>query len=295
MLRDALKSLQIERIVTHEVPRSTEGKKVLYSDDETIAGRDEHTFLEEKVRGSLATYGYGVDFDTESESPIPELVGRYLTGEDQDELFIGLSRRCAEHLFSCQHGATSPGHLLVLHCSLNATNSLVIMKLESGTGARFSSIREEGKQVFRMDVVSDLAMTQRTRVYKTALFAEVDSTVTGLVSDLQQGYHPQREVAVYFLERFLGARLQVDPAVATRRFIRAAAEFFNDTLAGTHDCYEGYTALVAEVASSRTSLNVREFAVKNLPVGLRRPFERHLFDAGVPEGPFHKVEHGSGK
>ena len=169
-------------------------------------------YIRDRVVGTLARNSFPVVFDPASGSPVPELVMDNLG--NQSTPFVEASQDLANHLFQSQTGSNPSGLLIVTQTSMEGVNSLAIMKLEREAGARVAAIRHQGKSTFDVEHLSDLMLTDKTRVFKDGLFVQEGTTlesIAGLVSDTQTAQWYKSDIADFFLRRFLGCKLREEP------------------------------------------------------------------------------------
>src|SRR5260370_11962439 len=101
---------------------------------------------------------------------VPTEIRAFTQTERPEQDFIQMSRKLAESLFAQHTGATSPGLLCVMAVTAGSKIGLAILKLERQEGAEIKFHGEEGHRSFDMDLLENLFLTDKTRLFKSALF-----------------------------------------------------------------------------------------------------------------------------
>jgi hypothetical protein len=96
--------------------------------------------------------------------------------------------------------------LCVLQVEVGTQPGIAVMKLEREQGIRFKIEVTDGRVAVDLQLLRDLTLTNKTKVFKTALLIVPDPTqpitMTGRVSDNQRGRIDGRGVADFFLGTF---------------------------------------------------------------------------------------------
>lgn len=187
-----------------------------------------------------------------SNPPLPDAVRAFLGGE-QD--LVQVSGELAHALRDSQGGNSPAGLLLVASARLDGQQALLVVKLEHETGMQTNEIVTDGLRTFAMQYLDDLLLTQKSKVYKVALFSE-----EGLVEPGLQGWaaDPQtsgKDVARFFLEKFLGCRHQNDPRELTRRFHDTAMNWVNSLRTDSDTRMNYVLATMVELQSPTPTLD----------------------------------------
>ncbi len=287
--------VSIEKAILHWVPMTsagTSGSAVVLTDTEAPLELEQRRFLEKKIQGSLnSRYSYPAVLDSEVSSPIPTHIAEFLS-EPTTEKLVAHSREWATHLYSCQPGNSPSGLLMVAQCRCdNYDLAIATVKLEQeeGVRAKLQNV-ESGGTTYVMQLLDDLVLTNKTKVFKVGLFYDVAGTIEGLVSDHQMGFNPKREVARFFLTRFLGARLKVDSEVATRRFIDTVCNFVNKEVTNPKDRMRVYTHLVSEMTDEKEYLSPADFVRDHIPSQHQDNLLNYLREKEVPINLIEKSE-----
>lgn len=135
-----------------------------------------------------------------------------------------------------------------------------------------------------------MTLTETTRVFKASLFprfAELDD-LRGVVSDDQlESTTIGRDIAEFFLCKFLGCRMTLIPSEQTKQFIERATRYFN-TIDDDETKVRYEVALRAALESESPTLDVTEFARTYLREDDRDPFVNAFRDEGGRVSPFEK-------
>lgn len=292
-MRSKLYSLEIKKLIIHEVPkrmRNEEGGSPIYSEIESPMDDELLFFFKEKIIGGIGSNNaFDVVYEPSSPSPVGEYLMRYFNGETTD--FIKVSQKIAEHLYNCQTGINPGGLLAVIECEIDKENAIAILKVEKEEGVRLNQEIIDGKRTFDIKLIKDLLFTKKTKLYKIGLFytlPNTDQTIQGIVSDHQRGYQATNEIALFFLDKFLGCKLLDDPVITTKHFYEATEEFINKEIDNPALKALTHTHLISELSNQRTVINPDNFASDYLPTRLRRKFIESLNERGIPTHSFNK-------
>jgi hypothetical protein len=280
----------IESLIVHDVPRrrvqGEQGEELQLSEVPSALDASLRNFFTERMKRSLSKHHYEVERDPDSTSPVPDQVIELLrAGNDPDEVLARTSRAMAEHLYSTQTGANSPGLLIVCRGRVDGAAAVAIMKLEREDAVRVSQVQQDGHPTFDVEYLRDLMLGKNTRVFKASLFKLEQDVLDGLVSDAQRS-DMKVEVANFFLHRFLGCRLKTAPDVATKAFFVASQEFIN-TLGDPEKQARYEIALIAALNTPGATMTVGS-VVNQLETEDRQPYRNFLRGREAPTARFDK-------
>lgn len=284
-MKSNLAKLRIDRLIVHEIPArlvSGDGPPPVLSEVESRLDQMLRNYFGERIKESLAAAAYDVVLDADSASPVPGLVLDHLNGTGKP--FVAMSQDMAGHLYASQTGVNPDGLLTVAHVSIADRRGLGILKLDKEEGLRVKSIKLENKRTFNIEHIRELMLTNRTRVFKAALFVQRGKTlasVEAIVSDKQRGYQPKTEVADFFLKRFLGCALREAPDVTTKRFFQATDLFVNTRVSDPVLKTQYQMALLTEMNSGRPTIEPKRFAENNLQPPDRDSYAQLLVEQGI--------------
>lgn len=259
--------LVVERAIVHVVPQHPKGAEphpLQLSEEACRLNDGGRTALQGKLRDVLGRLGREVVEDPELKSGLPDAVRAFLSGE-QD--LVKVSGTLAHALRDSQNGSSSAGLLLVAAARLDNQPALLMVKLEQETGMQANEIvTDDGLRTFDMQYFANLLFTEKSKVYKVALFSEEGLAEHGLQGWAADPQTSGKDVARFFREKFLGCRHQNDPRELTRRFHDAAMDWINDRFAHSNsDVRMKYVmAVMVELQSSAPALDPATFIEHHL-------------------------------
>lgn len=274
--------LSVEKIIVHDVPQHRAGDASsgpTLSEVESPANVELRNFVRERVIETLVARSFVVKFVEGSTSPLPRLIAGQLRARPRP--FVKMSQEAAAHLHQVQTGQNPAGLLVVLRGSLGDVPALGLMKLEREEAIRLNQERIHGRRTFSLEHLRDLMLSKKTRVFKTGLFWVAGDDTIGLVCDMQLGRDLARDVANFFLEKFLGCQLADEPAVVTKRFWDAAERFINEHVTYPLRQTAYLLALTTEMASQKPDVSPRGFAAEHVEAQDRDQFNTSMSEAGL--------------
>jgi hypothetical protein len=286
-MKSDLALLRVNKVIIHEVPKHTKsggGSGPIYSEIESPLDPELALYFQGKMVSSLgSTKSFNICVDPLSTSPVPDLLAKHLGSGGTD--FIDITKKIAEHLYNIQ-GGTNPGGLLaLLDCVANRDRAFGLIKLEKEEGVRLEQKLHESRRTFDLHILRDLVLTERTKVYKLALFVmppDGGDDYDAAASDNQTGYGSYNEVASFFLSTFLGCKLRKEPEIATKHFYEATETFINENVEDPMLRTQCHGHVVSELLSQAPTMSAEQFAENYLPVDLRQRFVNHLEAKDVP-------------
>lgn len=282
-----LGKLQVQRLIVHEVPKRKVregGQPPLLSERESPLQDDIKAFFRSKIIGTLTSRkAFDVTLGDGSTSPVPGLVKKFLQDADPRPDLVAPSKQVAQHLYMSQTGVNPAGLLTLVAGQLGQQRAVALLKLEKEQGARAHLDTVEGQRTFTIEHLRELMLTEGTRVFKASLFWWNDPAqmVEGIVSDEQQGYVSETDVADFFLTTFLGCKLAHDPRRATRDVFVASQDFINglgDPVIKTRY----HQALLVEMNSNAASFDPATFAQTHFEINDRKPYVESLEKQNAP-------------
>ncbi|MFE4687515.1 nucleoid-associated protein [Streptomyces sp. NPDC056721] len=278
----------MDQAIVHVVPKRTQNEEPLPLQlSQTFCRLDEDVRyeLQGKLRDVFARLGREVVEDPELKSPLPDAVRAFLSnGED----LVQVSGELAHALRGSQTGSNSAGLLLVAAARLDGQRALLMVKLEHETGMQTNEIVADGLRTFAMQYLDDLLLTQKSKVYKVALFSEEGLAEPGLQGWAADPQTSGKEVARFFLEKFLGCRHQNDPRELTRRFHDTAMSWVNSRSIDADVRMSYVMAVMVELQSSTPELDPTEFIQTHLQELHQADLAAFLAENDVPIRVFEK-------
>jgi hypothetical protein len=284
-------TLEIEALIVHDVPLhkvgATDNEEIDLSEVPSELDTDVRNLFTERLKRSLTKNHYEVERDTTSTSPVPDLMENVVNASTAklEEVLVAASQTMAQHLFSTQTGSNNAALLIVCRAKVDGKPAATIMKLEREDALHLRHAAPKGKRTFGMNYLRDLMLGKNTKVFKAALFTFSNGKLDGIVSDNQKS-DPSKEVADFFLHRFLGAQLKTAPDVATKSLFVATQGFIN-TLPNPEKQARYEIALLATMNSPTKSLKFGAIG-SQFDTQDRKPYEQYLIQADAPTGSFDK-------
>ena len=289
-------SFLVQRVIIHEIPKARLREKkehpIGFSDAPSPLDNAKRQYFRNRIVRSLDK-SFDVERDPGESSPIPQLLLQLFDPEADDEAFVTQSKVIAAHLYNSQGGSSSAGLVAVVEGTIGSGKSpgrcLAILKLEMEPGVHIERTEINGKATYEV-TVEEVTLTETTRVFKASLFprfAELDD-LRGVVSDDQlESTTIGRDIAEFFLCKFLGCRMTLIPSEQTKQFIERATRYFN-TIDDDETKVRYEVALRAALESESPTLDVTEFARTYLREDDRDPFVNAFRDEGGRVSPFEK-------
>lgn len=267
--------LELNRLIVHEVPNRPVGGgggQPVLSDEDRPFDEDVRDYFRDRITESLRSAAVDVLFDSSTTSPVPGLVQETL---EHPRKLVSLSQQIASHLYVSQTGVNSGGLLTVIVGNLGDAAAATVMKLEKEEGMRVVQRRAGGHRTFDMQFLHDLMLTKRTKVFKVGLFVQESPGIGGIfgaVSDNQLGLTTDRDVARFFIHKFLGCQFAEEPEIVTKRVYEAAQAFINQDVLDPEDKGRYEIALISELQSNVKAFDIQGFADHNLKAQHRKKF-----------------------
>lgn len=220
--------LVIEKLIIHNIPKHRKGEtdgSPNYSEDVSTMTDGLRALFQDKIKQALnLDQAFSICFKEETESIVPQKANLILRS---DEDFIINSQAIALNLYTVQQGNNAAGILLVIKGRINNNPVCVILKLEPDNGAQL--VRNESTRTYDVEEVSNLMLTNKTKVFKVALL--LDGSVfnvdyDGKLMDFQINVKTKKNISTFFLD-FLGCKPYSDPKISTKEFYNLTREFID--------------------------------------------------------------------
>ena len=261
-------SFQIADIVIHDVPLpNDDGEEVILTDAPIDLDADLREYFRRKIVESLKKRGLDVVADPEGSAVARQAVSAILS--DVEEL-VPQSQALAHHLFAIQNKRNSEGLLAVAMGTLDGSDVVSVFKLEREQGLRLQIKQEDDQTLVDIEHLRNLTLTDKTKVFKASVMklgtTDDDLSFEGRVSDDQRGIRAGEGVADFFLARFLGCQLRLNPEIATRDFVDAVESFIN-SLDDRDRQARYHIALLATLQDQQLDISPASFAENSLEDG----------------------------
>jgi hypothetical protein len=276
--------LTVEAVVVHYVPtpRDDPTATLLLTDAEIPLDDSLRQYFRDKIADRLEDKGLDVVDDPEVTSPVPQTIKEIVNHPSR---LVAASKTLAAHLDAIQTGTNSSGLLAVATVKASDSRHVAIVKLERERGIRFAINSVNGQNVVDMELLRNLTLTDKTKVYKTALLTSGkgdDAAVEGYVADDQRARTAGVEVATFFLSRFLGCKPRIPAA-------RAANKMINEDVDSPERKGRYQVALLAAMQDNVADIRPSTFARSNLDAQDREKFLDRVEKAGIdPSKSFSK-------
>jgi hypothetical protein len=289
MDRGDLDSFAVRSAVVHYIPteRDDPGEEVLLTDSAIKLDTGLKRYFETKIIERLKDKGLEVVGDPDGALTVANAVA---ATDSHDAHLVANSQEIARHLAAVQSTKVSPSGLLtIVSGTVGDQECLALLKLERERGIHFAIKRVDGHNLLDLELLRDLTLTDKTKVYKTALLAPDDSGIAGFVADDQRGISTGRQVATFFLSRFLGCKPRLPAALITYEFVKVANEAFNGDVSSPERRGRYQVAVLAALQSNLTDIRPSAFASQNLEPEDRDPFLARVRAVGMdPDVSFEK-------
>lgn len=287
--------LNIEKAIIHEITKRgydpPKDPELILSNALSPLDDDLRGYFKERIAESLKLAAFPVKAKEERSSPTPDLVHLHFTKQSSD--FVAISKQMAEHLFAAQRKVrSSPGLLVVIAGTVDSGPAMVILKLQKQQGLNLERTGSKGAETYNLDHLHRLMLTDETRVYKIALFQGdgvlQPDDVYGEVSDKQRFSSPEKRMAAFFLDDFLGCEVRDDPTQTTNAYYVSGEKFLNEKVTSPEKQARYHRAFLADLASQSTTVTPKKFADEHLDKEDREVFLNTLKVEDVPTSQFSK-------
>lgn len=285
------KDFQVGTAVVHYIPslKDEDDPQPLLTDEAIKLDAGLKAYFRDKIVGRLESKGLEVVVDPDRESDVPEAIAEVLANETQ---LVDASKRIAQRLDAIQGKSNSSGLLAVVLGTAGQKPCLAIVKLERERGVRFAIDTVKGRHIVDLELLRNLTLTDKTKVFKTALLTGSPgnaSSVAGHVADDQRTAVAGIQVATFFLSKFLGCKPRVPAAKTTYDFVRAANTSFNQDVPSPERKGRYQVALLAAMQSKTAEIRPATFAGTYLEKDDRPAFLERVRAAGIdPSATFPK-------
>lgn len=285
--------LKIDGAIFHPVPaRDTPGPagkpaQPVLSTVESKLDATLEFFLRDRLTRTLDEAAQPVVRDEEIATPTPDLVIAALSvGTDAD--IVKPFHPLASLLLEKQAHNSPRGLLSVIRGSCGETPVLVLVKVEQERGLSFETFTDQGEVRVEVVIEDGLVFTDKTEVFKSALFFLEDGNLRGLVTDEQTGSIYRGPSSVYWLTDFLGCRYAREADVMTRAWIRATERLIKSDLTDPAERDLVLTAMTAELGSNRGAIDPKRFIDEYVPQHAKDVALDRLAKLGAPTTRFPK-------
>lgn len=288
-----LRQCKVNRFIVHEVPqkslKTSEDSTIqpILSEVESVLDQKLKNFFRQRIVNAItSSNAFNIKFDN-NESVVPSLINDYFVNQDK---LVTISREVASHLFKIQNAKNSGGLLALADGTAEASSWVAILKIEKQDGVTLERKSREGKQTFDVTYLEDLFFTKKTKLFKIALFRKmaVSKELEARASDYQQSTTSNNEIALFFLETFLGCKLVISPEISTKLFFELTQRFINENIDKTPEVLNAYPGLLAEILNNSDKINPIHFARNTFSPEDRDSYDAYLKENGFATDSFQK-------
>jgi hypothetical protein len=286
-----LDSFHLGSLVVHDVPRpEDEQGGLILTDAEIPLDAQLRSYFERKITQSLRSRGLEVIADMTGSDVVRNGIASILS--DRSRL-VAVSQDIAKHLDHSQTKRNPAGLLAVGVGTVDEGEIIAVLKLEREQGLRLRIAVVGDHTEVDMEFLRDLTLTDKTKIFKTSLLRLEQpgqaETLYGVVSDDQRSLREGTGVATFFLSTFLGCQLKTNPEKATRDFVLAAEQFFNEDVPSDERRATYQVALLAKMQDQTLDIRPRDFANDNLEPNEYPRFLARVAEHGLdPDQAFEK-------
>lgn len=285
--------LKIDGAVFHQVPaRNMPGpdgtplQPVLSTVESTLDGRLEF-FLRDRLTRTFGEAAQPVIRDDDTASPTPDLVIAALEAGASADIVTPFHPLPAL-LLEVQAHNSPRGLLSVIRGTCGTTPIIVLVKVEQERGLSFDTIEDHGEVRVEVVIEDGLVLTDKTEVFKAALFHLEDDALVGLLTDDQTGSVYKGPSSQYWLTDFLGCRYSREADVMTRAWIKGTERLIRSDLADPAEKDAVLSAMLVELASNRNAIDPKQFIRNHVPEHAQDTALERLAREGAPRTRFPK-------
>jgi hypothetical protein len=281
-------TFEVAEAMVHYIPseRDEPGAEPLYTDSIIPLDEQLRTYFRDRIAERLEARGLAVIDDDDRDATATKAAVAVIA---DDGALVESSKRIAIHLHAVQTGTNSSGLLAIISGKLDGKPCLAIMKLERQRGVRFEVNDVGGRKVVDLELLRNLTLTDKAKVFKTAVLFENDGSVEGYVADDQRTTSDGRQVASFFLSKFLGCKPKEPAAKLTYDFVKLTNDFINEDVSSPERQGKYQVALLAKMQDNSADISPARWAADNLDTDDRPKLLERLEEAGfAPAASFAK-------
>lgn len=284
-------SLEIEKIIFHEIKRQKKGPKKdppVFSEIESDLDNAAKNVINSRIILTIGSpKSHDIIFSPDNSSPVPEIIKNLLKKRNSGlpnviPDFVRTSKKIAQHLNEIQTGVNPGGFVTVIIGKNKKYNFVALLKIERDEGVRLEETERDGKKTFKINNIKDLILTKNTKFFKISLFLSdniEEGKYRGMICDNQLS--GKTDYANFFLKRFLGCTLTEDPLIKTKDFFESSMNFFKQNVDDPVIQSKYRLHLFSYLSNEGNTIQPRKFASSALQTKHRDSYENYLVDKGV--------------
>lgn len=258
---------------------------VLPTDAPVTLTTEDRRLITKRFTLALAKGGSPVIEDAEVTSPVPALI-RSLWGDDED--YIEVTQKIAQHLAECQPLTAGPGLLVIGRARLTNDENILIAKVEHQEAMRIEPrFNSQGQRVIDVQRLKELVFGDAAKIYKIALLSKSASSMGSLAGDLADDQNAAA-IAAYYIGRFMGMKMRDEPAVLTERYLNGMGAAINASTLSPEKKADVQSALLADLRSNASQIDMKSFVRTHVPMEHQRRLGELAAALGVSSGAFNK-------
>lgn len=223
-----LGSFVIAKAIVHDIPKHKKGEvdtQPRYSENISTLNDGLKSFFIKKISSALkGEKTFQVCFNKHATTTVPQLITGIISDAKND--FVGTSKEITKQLFSIQDGKNAGGVLVIILGEIDKNPVSVVLKLERDEGVQLDM--DETTKTINIKEVHDLMLTEKTRIFKVALFCQktiFKLKYDGLLTDYQIELRNKTGTDSFFMDKFLGCYAFGSPKIATKNFFNTTTEY----------------------------------------------------------------------
>lgn len=298
-------NMVIDRVVIHQIFCRGPDKKIPPPSLETsllALPQDGKDALQKRVTSALSSKSHGVEMSIESATADSFLQHAADAIFADDSEFVETSHKLAWLLTKAQGTTSAPaGGLVVLSGKVGAfpKRFLAVIKADAHDG--FGAAGSAGAS--SVTYLTRLLLTPTQKLYKVGLLLEETSGPRKAKGTYQAGNYraflfdhlitgvETKEAAAYFYSSFLGMDIQKSARKLTQDFFEHTIAFIESAPVDESERAGMKEALRTELRNTNATINAVEFASKNFPKPLQKPYAAFLEQKGFPKNAVVKDTH----
>jgi hypothetical protein len=289
-----LTNLRIEKIIAHQIFTRSVTRDIVppkYSHDFTQLDPSGLSTFQDRIVDTVGNESYCIEMSIAQEEPTNTYGICCQLLEADNTTFKSLSNQLANKLTQSQSSRKIPGGIMVIFTGLvgNLNKRYIgIIKAEIHGGFSIQEINDN----LLLKYLSDLLLTPQQKLYKIALFIEVNRPANPelrtpgdfsvLVYDHNMTRFETRQAAQYFYEAFLGCSFSPSDKKITSDFYHHTREFTDSLESETK--LDVNTSLYTYLKVDQSNvINVSDFAERYLDGTIRDGYREFMTQKGLPE------------
>jgi hypothetical protein len=285
--------LKIDGAIFHQVPGRDEADPkgnplapVVSTVEATLDDRLEF-FLRDRLTRTFNDAAQPVLPDNDIVVLTPGIVEQALADEARVDI-VGPFALLPALLHDVQAHNSPRGLLAVIRARCGVAHAIVLLKVEQERGLSFETRITDTEVSVDVVIEDGLVLTDKTKVFKAAVFWTEDDHLAGLVTDDQTGSVYTGPSSRFWLSDFLGCRYSREADVDTRSWVKATQRLVASDLTNPAEKDRVLSAMLTELHSNRASITPARFIENYVPAHAHDRARQRLLNEGAPTRTFGK-------